>query len=169
RKRSSTPVASCRLPAMATAKSFKSTIPGIFQAEAAKGARGLGCAPRRALIGAVTTSDTHRAIHAAFRLESAKLIATLTRIVRDVGTGEELAQDALLAALEAWPKSGVPDNPGAWLMATAKNRALNGVRRAKMLERKHAELGRDVDADGHDSVSALEESIDDDIGDDLLR
>ncbi len=116
----------------------------------------------------MATSETHRAIHAAFRLESPKLIAALARIVRDLGVAEELAQDALIAALEQWPESGVPDNPGAWLMAAAKNRAINGFRRAKMLARKHEELGREIDDRGRDATDVLA-MLDDDIGDDLLR
>jgi DNA-directed RNA polymerase specialized sigma24 family protein len=92
-----------------------------------------------------STSETHRAIDAVWRIESARLIAGLTRIVRDVGLAEELAQDALVVALEQWPESGVPDNPGAWLMATAKHRAIDFFRRNEMLERKHAELARDLE------------------------
>src|SRR5687768_4183495 len=92
------------------------------------------------------TSEAHRAIQAVFRIESARLIGGLTRIVRDVGRAEELAQEALLAALEKWPETGVPDNPGAWLMATAKNRAIDEIRRARRLERKHEELGHDLEA-----------------------
>ena len=107
-------------------------------------------------------------IRAAFRLESPKLIATLVRIVRDVSLAEELAQDALVAALEEWPKSGVPDNPGAWLTAVAKNRALNALRRNKMMERKHAELGR-FETEREQIAPDLDAAIDDDIGDDLLR
>ena len=114
-------------------------------------------------------SDTHRAIEAVFRIESPRLIAGLARMVRDVGLAEELAQEALVAALERWPESGVPDNPGAWLMATAKNRAIDELRRDKRLERKHEELGHDLDAERTDSVAAVEDAIDDDIGDDLLR
>src|SRR5258706_2968301 len=102
-------------------------------------------------------------------MESAKLIAGLARMVRDVGVAEELAQDALVAALEQWPESGVPDNPGAWLMASAKNRAINTLRHRKMLERKHEELGRDIDDDSARAALDLEAAIDDDIGDDLLR
>ena len=93
----------------------------------------------------MTASDTHRAIDAVWRIESARLIAGLARIVRDVGLAEELAQDALVAALEQWPESGVPDNPGAWLMATAKHRAIDRLRRDKLLERKHEELGRELE------------------------
>src|SRR5207237_9786423 len=95
---------------------------------------------------ATTTSDTQRAIDAVWRIESARLIAGLARMVRDVGLAEELAQDALVAALERWPESGVPDNPGAWLMATAKHRAIDLWRRNKLLERKHQELGRELEA-----------------------
>src|ERR1700737_3565256 len=94
----------------------------------------------------MTASDTHRAIAAAWRMGSARLIAGLARIVRDVGLAEELAQDALVAALEQWPESGVPHNPGAWLMATAKHRAIDLVRRNKRLERKREELGRQLEA-----------------------
>ena len=82
------------------------------------------------------SETTHRAIHAAFRIESPRLIATLVRMVRDIGTAEDLAQEALVAALEEWPKSGVPDNPGAWLTQVAKNRARNAFKRDKMMERK---------------------------------
>jgi RNA polymerase sigma-70 factor (ECF subfamily) len=117
----------------------------------------------------VTTSDTHQAIDAVWRIESARLIAGLARIVRDVGLAEELAQDALVVALEKWPASGVPDNPGAWLMATAKNRALDRLRRGKVAERKHEELGRELEARQAMAVADFEASIDDDIGDDLLR
>jgi len=117
----------------------------------------------------VTAADTHRAIDAVWRIESARLIAGLARIVRDVGLAEELAQDALLAALEKWPESGVPDNPGAWLMATAKNRAIDRLRRNKRLERKHEDLGRELEARRVMAVSDFEAAIDDDIGDDLLR
>src|ERR1700739_1379028 len=94
----------------------------------------------------VTSPMTHRAIDAVWRIESARIIAGLTRIVRDVGVAEELAQDALVAALEQWPESGVPDNPGAWLMATAKHRAIDHFRRNTRLERKHEGLGREAPA-----------------------
>jgi RNA polymerase sigma factor (sigma-70 family) len=114
-------------------------------------------------------SATNSAIEAVFRIESPRLIAGLARIVRDVGVAEELAQEALVTALERWPETGVPDNPGAWLMATAKNRAIDELRRGKLLERKHEELGHDADAERDDAVSAVEDAIDDDIGDDLLR
>jgi RNA polymerase sigma-70 factor (ECF subfamily) len=115
----------------------------------------------------LTLSDTHRAIDAVWRIESARLIAGLTRIVRDVGLAEELAQDALVAALEQWPESGVPDNPGAWLMATAKHRAIDLLRRRTRLERKHEELGRELEAQ-HETTPDLDAAIDDDVGDDLL-
>src|SRR5262245_11600658 len=90
-------------------------------------------------------------------------------MVRDVGLAEELAQDALVTALEKWPETGVPDNPGAWLMATAKNRAIDEMRRRKLLERKHGEIGRDVEAEQQRATADLDEALDDDIGDDLLR
>jgi len=109
-------------------------------------------------------TDVHRTIDAVWRIESAKLIAGLARIVRDVGIAEELAQDALLAALERWPKSGVPQNPGAWLMATAKHRAIDHFRRNKRIERKHEELVRQLDP--HQPVDVT--MLDDDIGDNLL-
>jgi RNA polymerase sigma factor (sigma-70 family) len=117
---------------------------------------------------AVTATDTHRAIDAVWRIESARLIAGLTRMVRDVGIAEELAQDALLVALEQWPQGGVPDNPGAWLMATAKNRAIDRLRRGKLLERKHQELGHEIEIE-QETAPGIEARIDDDIGDDLLR
>ncbi|HEX2600632.1 MAG TPA: RNA polymerase sigma factor [Gemmatimonadaceae bacterium] len=117
----------------------------------------------------MTASDTHRAIDAVWRIESAKLIAGLTRIVRDVGLAEDLAQDALLAALEKWPETGVPDNPGAWLMATAKHRAIDTFRRAERVQRKHEEFGHELETRQEAMVRELEEAIDDDIGDDVLR
>jgi RNA polymerase sigma factor (sigma-70 family) len=117
----------------------------------------------------VTTSDTHPAIDAVWRIESAKLIAGLTRIVRDVGLAEDLAQDALLAALEKWPETGVPDNPGAWLMATAKHRAIDTFRRAERIERKHEELGHELESRQELAVADMDAALDDDIGDDLLR
>jgi RNA polymerase sigma factor (sigma-70 family) len=115
------------------------------------------------------TSTTHLAIDAVWRIESARIIAGLTRIVRDVGIAEELAQDALVAALEQWPASGIPDNPGAWLMATAKHRAIDLWRRNKLLERKHQELGRELEVQQELAVSDLDASLDDEVGDDLLR
>ena len=117
----------------------------------------------------MTTSDTHQTIDAVWRIESARLIAGLARMVRDVGLAEELAQDALVVALEKWPESGVPDNPGAWLMATAKNRALDRLRRGKTVERKHEEIGRELEARQAMAAADFEAAIDDDIGDDLLR
>jgi RNA polymerase sigma factor (sigma-70 family) len=116
--------------------------------------------------------DTHRAhlaIDAVWRIESARLIAGLARIVHDVGIAEDLAQDALVVALEKWPESGVPDNPGAWLMATAKHRAIDTFRRGQRLELKHEELGREIEIRQEMAVMDLEAAIDDDIGDDLLR
>jgi len=117
---------------------------------------------------AVTATDVHRTIDAVFRMESAKLIAGLARMVRDVGLAEELAQDALVIALEQWPESGVPDNPGAWLMATAKHRAIDLLRRRTLQGRKHEELGREILA-RQEKTPELEAAIDDDVGDDLLR
>ncbi len=117
----------------------------------------------------MTAIDTHRTINTVYRLESAKLIARLARMVRDVGLAEELAQDALVAALEQWPGSGIPDNPGAWLMATAKHRAINVLRRGKMLERKHEQLGHELEALQEMAAPNLEDMVDDDVGDDLLR
>ncbi|HSE64626.1 MAG TPA: RNA polymerase sigma factor [Thermoanaerobaculia bacterium] len=117
----------------------------------------------------MTATDTHRAIDAVWRIESPRLIAGLTRMVRDVGLAEDLAQDALVAALERWPESGVPDNPGAWLMTTAKRRAIDRLRRDKMLDGKHVELGREIDARLADAAADLEAAIDDPVGDDLLR
>ena len=105
------------------------------------------------------TAATHRAIDAVWRIESARIIAALARIVRDVGLAEELAQDALVAALEQWPGSGVPDNPGAWLMATAKHRALDHFRRSKLLERKHQEIGRELNSQQESAVVNFEAGI----------
>jgi RNA polymerase sigma-70 factor (ECF subfamily) len=121
------------------------------------------------LIGGVTTADTHRAIEAVWRIESARLIAGLARIVRDVGLAEDLAQDALVAALEAWPESGVPDNPGAWLMTTAKRRAIDRLRHQKLSRRKHEELSREAEVLQGLSGIDIEAAVDDHIGDDLLR
>jgi len=117
----------------------------------------------------VTASDTHRAIEAVWRIESARLIAGLARIVRDVGVAEDLAQDALVAALEQWPASGVPRNPGAWLMATAKHRAIDLLRRRTRLERKQEELGRNLEAQQEMVAADLDTALDDNVGDDLLR
>lgn len=115
------------------------------------------------------TTDIHRTIDAVWRMESPKVIASLARMVRDVSLAEDLAQDALVAAMESWPKSGIPENPGAWLTATAKHRAIDTFRRNKLLERKHEELGRDMDARQEAAVAELENALDDDVGDDLLR
>lgn len=102
-------------------------------------------------------------------MESPRLIAGLTRIVRDVGLAEELAQDALVAALEQWPRTGAPDNPGAWLMASAKHRAIDHLRRKKLLERKHEQIGHDLESEQEATAAQLERAVDDDVGDDLLR
>ncbi|MDQ3996096.1 MAG: RNA polymerase sigma factor [Gemmatimonadota bacterium] len=117
----------------------------------------------------MTAPDIHRAIDAVWRIESAKLIAGLARIVHDVGVAEDLAQDALVAALEQWPESGVPDNPGAWLMAVAKRRAIDLLRRSQRLERKHDQLGHELEAQQEMAVPDLDAAIDDHVGDDLLR
>jgi RNA polymerase sigma-70 factor (ECF subfamily) len=122
----------------------------------------------------MTATPTHRiatdrAIDAVWRIESARIIAGLTRIVRDVGIAEELAQDALVAALEQWPQSGIPDNPGAWLMATAKHRAIDHFRRNKLLERKHQELGHELELQQELAVTDLDSAIDNQVSDDLLR
>ena len=118
---------------------------------------------------AVTATDTHQAIDAVWRIESAKLIAGLARIVRDIGVAEDLAHDALVAALEQWPESGVPNNPGAWLMATGKHRAIDYFRRNKRVAQKHVELGHELEAEQERAVPDLDAALDDDIGDDLLR
>jgi RNA polymerase sigma factor (sigma-70 family) len=117
----------------------------------------------------VTATDTHKAIDAVWRIESARVIAGLTRMVRDVGLAEDLAQDALVAALEQWPGSGVPDNPGAWLMATAKHRAIDYLRRGTLLDRKHEQIARELEAEQERAVPDLEAALDDHVGDDLLR
>jgi RNA polymerase sigma factor (sigma-70 family) len=117
----------------------------------------------------VTVTHAHRAIDAVWRIESARIIAGLTRIVRDVGVAEELAQDALVAALEQWPDSGIPDNPGAWLMAVAKHRAIDLFRRNKLLERKHEELGHQFKTRQRTAMANFDIPNEDDIGDDLLR
>jgi RNA polymerase sigma-70 factor (ECF subfamily) len=117
----------------------------------------------------VKTPDAHRTIDAIWRIEQAKLIAGLARIVRDVGLAEELAQDALVAALERWPLQGIPDNPGAWLMATAKHRAIDQLRRKTLLARKHEELGREMELEQELATPDPDAALDGDIGDDLLR
>ena len=122
----------------------------------------------------MTIADAHhaevrRTIDAVWRIESARLIAGLARMLRDVGLAEELAQDALVIALEKWPQTGVPDNPGAWLMATAKHRAIDRLRRSKLQQRKHEELGHELEREWEDATAKLEAAMDDGIGDDLLR
>ena len=114
-------------------------------------------------------ADTHAAIDAVWRIESPRLIAGLARITRDIGAAEDLAHDALVAALEQWPTEGVPSNPGAWLMAAAKHRAIDLVRRRSLLDRKHTELGRELEEKQENSVPDYASALDDDIGDDLLR
>jgi RNA polymerase sigma factor (sigma-70 family) len=118
---------------------------------------------------AMTATDVHRTIDALWRIESARLIAGLARLVRDVGLAEELAQDALVIALEQWPRSGIPDNPGAWLMATAKNRAIDQLRRQRMRSRKHETLAHELEMQQQSNGGTLEARADDAIGDDLLR
>jgi RNA polymerase sigma factor (sigma-70 family) len=113
-------------------------------------------------------TDTNRAIEAVWRIESARLIAGLARIVRDVGLAEELAQDALVEALESWPVTGIPRNPGAWLMTTAKRRAIDQARRRTTLQRKHEEIGRALEVEQSTTLAAFEAATDDDVGDDLL-
>jgi RNA polymerase sigma-70 factor, ECF subfamily len=117
----------------------------------------------------VTAADTHRAIDAVWRIESPRLIAGLVRVVRDVGLAEELAQDALLVALERWPQSGIPDKPGAWLMVTAKHRAIDFLRRRTLLQRKEAEVGRAIEAQHAIAMPDPDAALDDHVGDDLLR
>ena len=117
----------------------------------------------------MTTTDIHRTIEAVWRIESARLIAGLARMTRDVGVAEELAQDALVTALERWPESGVPDNPGAWLMTAAKHRAIDQLRRKKLIERKHEALAHEPEFEPADGRLELQAMLDDDIGDDLLR
>ncbi len=117
----------------------------------------------------MTAPDIHRTIDAVWRIESPRLIAGLARMVRDVGQAEDLAHDALVAALEQWPASGVPHNPGAWLMAIAKRRAIDLFRRNRLLARKHEELGRELGAGREALAPDLDAALDDDVGDDLLR
>src|SRR3954451_1109276 len=114
-------------------------------------------------------AETQGAIDAVWRIESPRLIAGLTRIVRDVGLAEDLAQDAMVAALEQWPESGVPRNPGAWLMAIARRRAIDFVRRDRVLGRKYEEIARELEARRETAGPDLDADLDDDIGDDLLR
>jgi RNA polymerase sigma factor (sigma-70 family) len=120
------------------------------------------------VIGSVGATETQRTIEAVWKIESARVIAGLTRIVRDVGRAEELAQDALVAALEQWPEAGIPENPGAWLMATAKHRAIDSLRRSAVADRKHEILGREM-TEREMVVPDLAAAMDDNIGDDLLR
>ena len=117
----------------------------------------------------MTATDTHRAIDAVWRIEQAKLIAGLTRMVRDIGVAEELAQDALVAALEQWPRTGIPDNPGAWLMGAAKHRAIDVFRRNSLRERKHEQLGYELEVEQETGQPDLDAALDDQVGDDLLR
>ena len=117
----------------------------------------------------MTATDTHRSIEAIWRIESARIIAGLARMLRDVGLAEELAQDALVTALEQWPQTGVPDNPGAWLMTTAKHRAIDRLRRRQLMERKHEEIARELESEQADAMPHFDAMLDDDIGDDLLR
>jgi RNA polymerase sigma factor (sigma-70 family) len=117
----------------------------------------------------VTETDVHRAIDAVWKIESARLIAGLARLVRDVGLAEELAQDALVAALEQWPESGVPRNPGAWLMAAAKRRAIDRIRRDRLFERKQDDIARRLEADPANPLESVDARLDDPVGDDLLR
>jgi len=114
-------------------------------------------------------SDPHAAIAAVFRIEFPRLVARLARLTRDVGRAEELAQDAVVVALERWPTDGVPDNPGAWLMTTAKRCALDGMRHARIVDAKQRQLARDRDTDLRDVAGELADALDDDVGDDLLR
>ena len=116
----------------------------------------------------MTAADVHRAILAVWRIEQPRLITSLARMLRDVSLAEELTQDALLAALEHWPATGVPEKPGAWLMATAKRRALDHLRRDRMLERKHKMVTREMEAE-QQAMPDLDSALDDDIGDELLR
>jgi RNA polymerase sigma-70 factor, ECF subfamily len=117
----------------------------------------------------VTVSETHRTVEAVWRIESARLIAGLTRMVRDIGLAEDLAQDALVVALERWPESGVPDNPAAWLMTTAKRRGIDLLRQRARHDSKHAQLGKDIESERPEEAERLDAAIDDPVGDDLLR
>ena len=112
----------------------------------------------------MTAGETHRAIEATFRIERARLIGGLARVVRDVDRAEELAQDALVVALAEWPRTGVPDNPGAWLMAVAKRRAIDELRRNRMRDRKHEEIARTQDEVAEGAAAAIEAAMDDDLG-----
>ena len=118
---------------------------------------------------AVTATDLHRTVETVWRMEAPKIIAALTRMVRDVGVAEELAQDAVVSALEQWPAEGVPRSPAAWLMGAAKHRAIDRLRRRRMLDRKHEQLGYEIERGRADAAAGIEASLDDDVGDDLLR
>ena len=118
--------------------------------------------------GETHTGETHRAIEATFRIERARLIAGLARMVRDIDRAEELAQEALIVALSDWPKTGVPANPGAWLTAVAKRRAIDAIRHDQMRERKHEEIARTLDEEAEDATAAIDAALDDDLGDELL-
>src|SRR5258708_5338396 len=135
-----------------------------------EGALGIGPRKRETAAGPgrreTGATEAHRAIEAIWRIESARLIAGLARVVGDIGTAEELAQDALVAALEQWPAEGVPERPAAWLMGTAKHRAIDLIRRRQTLERKHGEIARDIELT-HESVQ-FDTAIDQQVGDDLL-
>jgi RNA polymerase sigma factor (sigma-70 family) len=120
----------------------------------------------RPTVAGMATTDIHRTVDAVWRIDSARIITGLTRMVRDVGLAEELAQDALVAALERWPESGVPENPGAWLMAAAKRRAIDQFRRRRLLEQKHEVLGRELENQGEDEFDLAEQG---EVSDDLLR
>src|SRR5881398_1087908 len=117
----------------------------------------------------MTATDTQRTIDAVWRIESPRLIAGLARIVRDVGLAEDLAQDALVAALEQWPESGIPDNPGAWLMAVAKHRAVDLIRRTERYERTLAQLGHELEIESGGTAPEFDAVLTDHIEDDLLR
>ena len=117
----------------------------------------------------MTPAAAHRAIEALWRIEAAKIIGGLARLLRDVGLAEDLAQDALLAALETWPSSGIPEDPGAWLMTAAQHRALNHFRRNRLLDRKHEEPGREMELEQQIAALDAQSVLDDDVGDDLLR
>src|ERR1700761_8924668 len=114
-------------------------------------------------------SDTLKTIEAVWKIESTRLIAGVARVTRDIGVAEELAQDALVAALEQWPEEGIPENPGAWLMTAAKRRAIDRLRRNQMLERKHAEIARELEVRQQQLAEALDRSLDQVIDDDILR
>ena len=142
---------------------------GTACAPAVKGVSSVADAVAENRVMTQGVTDIHRSIDAVWRIESARLIAALTRIVRDVGLAEDLAQDALVAALERWPRSGIPDNPGAWLMATAKHRAIDNLRRNKLLDRKHEQLGYELAGSHQLTPDDINAAIDSPVADDLLR